>query len=152
MTQQPEGTPIPSVQDLKKLTPPELLDRLGQANYAIQEANRNAERRVNDEKIRSRQDLERLRAANSQHIKDLENQNQVLLRSLSRLQGDLDKMQEEVVTLRVRLSNGNGSYRPEEARASAVAEPIQLGTSVPIATPTPQLSGESVPQQQAKAQ
>jgi hypothetical protein len=150
MTQQPEGTPIPSVQDLKKLTQQELLDRLGQANYAIQEANRNAERRVNDEKIRSRQDLERLRAANSQHIKDLENQNQVLLRSLSRLQGDLDKLQEEVVTLRVRLSNGNG-YRSEEARASAVPE-IQLGTSVPIASPTPQLSGDAIPQQQTKTQ
>lgn len=151
MTQQDSGTPIPSNQDLKKLSQAELLERLAQANYAIQEANRNAERRVNDEKIRSKQEMDRLRTATAQHTKDLENQNQVLLRSLSRLQADLDKLQEEAVTLRVRLSNGNG-YRSDEGRPSAVAEPIQLGSSVPIAAPTPQLSGDAIPQQQIKPQ
>jgi hypothetical protein len=141
------------MQDLKKLTQPELLDRLGQANYAIQEANRNAERRINEEKIKSRQQLEQLRAATSQHTRDVESENSMLRRMLTRIQGDLDKLQEEVVILRVRLSNGNGSYRQEEGtRASAISEPIQLGSTVPIASPTPQLSGDAIPQQQPKPQ
>ena len=149
MTQQPDsGVPIPSVQDLKKLSNQELLDRLAQANYAIQEANRNAERRVNEEKQRSRQEIDRLRAATSQHTKELENSNQVLLRSLSRLQADLDKLQEENVTLRVRM---NGNYKPEENRASGVPE-VHLGTNVPIAPGTMQLSGDAIPQQPPKQQ
>ena len=145
MTQQPDsGIPIPSVQDLKKLSNQELLDRLAQANYAIQEAHRNAERRVNEEKQRSRQEIDRLRAATSQHTKELENSNQVLLRSLSRLQADLDKLQEENVTLRVRM-NGNG-YKPEESRPAGVPE-VHLGTNVPIAPGAMQLSGDAIPQQ-----
>lgn len=149
MTQQPDsGIPIPSVQDLKKLSNQELLDRLAQANYAIQEANRNAERRVNEEKQRSKQDIDRLRASTAQHNKDLENSNQVLLRSLSRLQADLDKLQEENVTLRVRM---NGGYRTEESRPSGVPE-VHLGTNVPIAPSQMQLSGDAVPQQPPKQQ
>src|SRR4029077_21204227 len=147
MNQPDSGTPIPSVQDLKKLSNQELLDRLAQANYSIQEANRNADRRVNEEKLRSKQEIDRLRAATAQHTKDVENSNQVLLRSLSRLQADLDKLQEENVTLRVRM-NGN-AYRQEDTRPPSVSE-VHLGSSVPIAPATPQLSGDAIPQQPPK--
>jgi len=154
MTQQPDsGTPIPSVQDLKKLSNQELLDRLAQANYSIQEANRNSDRRVNEEKMRSKQEIDRLRAATAQHTKDLENSNQVLLRSLSRLQADLDKLQEENVTLRVRLGNGNGNgYRGDEGRSAPISEPVHLGSNVPIAPAAPQHSGDAIPQQPPKQQ
>lgn len=152
MTQQPEqGTPIPSMQDLRKLNPQELLDKLAQANHALLEANRTWERRLGEEKLRAKQDLDRLRSANQQHMTDLEKQNMVLLRSLTRLQGDLDKLQEENVTLRVKLSNGNG-HKDEPSRPLGVAEPVQLGGTVAIAVPTPQLSGDAIPQQQPKTQ
>lgn len=142
MTQGEAGVPIPSAQDLKKLSQQELLEKLAQANFSIQEANRIAERRVAEEKARSKQEMDRLRAATSQHTRDLENQNRVLLQSLSRLQSDLDKYQEEVVTLRVRLGNG---YKSDEQSRPGMSEPVTPGSTVQIAHPSPTLSGDAIP-------
>jgi len=146
MTQQPDsGAPVPSMQDFKKLSQQELLDRLVQANHSILEANRTAERRVNEEKRRGVENLDNLRRSTAQHIKELESDKQSLLRSLTRLQAEYDKLQEETMMLRVKLSmHGNGNR--EEPRPVTMAEPVQpMGVSIPVAMPAPELTGSAIP-------
>lgn len=152
MTQQDSGTPIPSMQDLKKLSQQELLDRLLQANFAIQEARKEAERRVAEERRRAAGDLDKLRVSTAQHNRELESDNKSLQRSLTRLQADFDKLQEETMMLRVKLSmHGNG--RGEDSRPVTVAEPMQPGgVSIPITVPTPQLTGDAIPSTPKPAQ
>ncbi|HXX92247.1 MAG TPA: hypothetical protein VEN81_01355 [Planctomycetota bacterium] len=144
MTQE-SGIPLPSMQDLKKLSQQELLDRLVQASYAIQEARKDAERRVAEEKRRGNEALDKLRVSTAQHNRELESDNKSLQRSLTRLQGDFDKLQEETMMLRVKLSmHGNG--KGDESRPVTVAEPMQPGgVSIPIQVPTPQLTGDAIP-------
>lgn len=152
---QQDGFTFQSANDLKKLAPEKLIDMLVQAG-------RTAERRLLEEKQRSRADLERLRNTNSQHIRDLEEQNGTLLKMLTRVQGENDKLKSDVVTLQVRLEGAVAAAaaaaaagaRLEEAppvQKIAVAEAVAPAAGpapapIPIATNNgPSLSGEPIP-------
>jgi hypothetical protein len=99
---------------------------------------------VAEEKRRGAESLDKLRISTSQHNRELESDNKSLQRSLTRLQGDFDKLQEETMMLRIKLSmHGNGK---EDNRGVTVAEPMQPGgVSIPITVPTPQLTGDAIP-------
>lgn len=148
------GFTFQSANDLKKLPPEKLVDMLVQAGRA-------SDRRLLEEKQRSRADLERLRNTNSQHIRDLENQNGTLLKMLTRVQGENDQLKAEVVTLQVRLE---GALSTAAAAAGArldeapvqkipIAEVVASSPAsvtppapIPIATSSgPSLSGEPIP-------
>lgn len=142
-----EGIPIPQTADPKKLDPKVLVEQ-------IHEERRTAERRVAEERQRGRMELDRLRGATSQHIRDLEDQNKALLRSLSRLQLENDRLNEELVTLRVKLENNGVREEPQAAPPQPVRpasivpmpDPIRLGPTLSIVPPAaPTLGGEPVP-------
>lgn len=158
-----EGVPIPTMGDLKKLPPEQLVERIVQANRALQRKDAEWSQRL-------RQDMHQLRTATAQHVKELEEQNSTLLRSLTRLQMDNDKLKSQVTTLEVKLEaamNGHGQHRFEETtpiphlpmspRPLAQAPDI---TPTPGPTPlaiagAPLLMGESIPENkraQAQAQ
>jgi len=145
----PDGIALPQTADPRKMDPKALWDQL-------QEERRAADRRVLEEKQRSRMELERLRGATSQHIKDLEDQNKALLRSLSRLQRENDDLNREITTLQVKLDN-NGyreeapvqahpSVRTPVAPVTPVLEPPMPPSAIQIVTPAaPTLGGEAIP-------
>lgn len=92
-----QGVPIP---DPRKLSQEELIALLQKATSDLQELRRATERRLHEADVKARTDLDRLRAATSGHAKDLEAQNSALLKSLARLQMEVDALRSEVAVLR----------------------------------------------------
>lgn len=101
------GNPVP---DVKHLEQKELLERLAQANRDRQEDQKKFERQFQVQKTQAAVDIERLRATTAPHTRDLEAQVSALLKSLARLQADVERLERENLTLRVR---GNGYAEPE---------------------------------------
>lgn len=160
-----EGVPIPSMGDLKKLPPEQLVEKIVQANRALQ-------RRDGEWSLKLQQECNRLRTATAQHVKELEETNSTLLRSLTRLQMENDKLKSQITTLEVKLEaacmNGNGQRRFEEPspipvlpmspRTLAQApdlSPVPGPTPLAFAPSVPILTGETIPENkraQAQAQ
>jgi hypothetical protein len=95
-----EGIPI---QDPKKLDPKELLERLQKATTELGDVRRAAERRVLEVEAKSRADLDRLRSVTADHAKGLREENSALVKSLVRLQADVDTLREENAVMKGRL-------------------------------------------------
>jgi chromosome segregation ATPase len=95
-----EGIPI---QDPKKLEQKELLDRLQKSTAELGDVRRAAERRVLEVEAKSRADLDRLRSVTADHAKGLREENAALVKSLVRLQADVDALREENAILKGRL-------------------------------------------------
>lgn len=126
MVQPDEGFPIP---DPKQLSTKELLEKLAHANRELQEERKKADRRIYEEQAKSRMDLERLRGTTANHTRDLENQNSALLKSLSRLQMEVEKLQVENMTLRIKL-DGNGRVPTEQAPWVGVGDNPHTGMAI----------------------
>lgn len=156
MNQPAEGIPIPQRVDLSKMDPKALFDQL-------QEERRSFERRLHEANSRAKMDLDRLRASTAQHTNDLEAENKTLMKSLTRLQQENDRLNQELTILRVRLEH-NGQREAEApapfqvgappapavavpTRLAAPQDPVQLGT-IPIAAVQsgPSLDGAPIPQ------
>jgi hypothetical protein len=135
MTHPDEGVPIP---DPKQLSSKELLEKLAYANRELQEERKKVDRRIYEEQAKSRMDLERLRGTTANHTRDLENQNSALLKSLSRLQIEVEKLQVENMTLKIKL-DGNGRAPTEQTLRVGVGDHPHAGmaTSAPPASIQP---------------
>ena len=96
----PDVSAIP-VPDPKKLEHKELLERLAQMGRERQEEHQKFNRELTRLQTQAKVDIERLRATTANHTKDLENQVQALTRSLARLQGEVDRLERDNLTLRV---------------------------------------------------
>jgi len=87
-----DGVPI---QDPKKLDQKELLERLQKSTAELGDVRRAAERRVLEAEAKSKSDLDRLRSVAADPAKGLREENSALVKSLVRLQADVDTLREE---------------------------------------------------------
>lgn len=147
-----EGVAIQSMNDLKKLPVEVLIEKLMQANRALQEEKRQSARKDTEARAMIKLECDRLRSATSQHVRELEEQNTTLLKSLTRVQIENDKCKHEITTLQVKLEAAL-EYRmaitPEAAHAgralAPVAEAMHPGTSLAMPPASPALSGDPIP-------
>jgi uncharacterized protein (DUF3084 family) len=114
------GSAIP---DFKQLDHKDLLERLATANRERQDEHQKFNRTLTQVQTQARVDLERLRATTAVHTKDLEAQVSALLKSLSRLQADVERLERENLTLQVTSRNGHA----EPLRESAAGIPSLPG-------------------------
>lgn len=145
-----EGITIQSMADLKKLPPEVLIEKITASNRLVQEEKRNSARKESELQSRIRLECDRLRSATSQHVRELEEQNTTLLKSLTRLQMENDKLKQEITTLQVRIEMG--PQRMEEqisqspVRALAEGSEVSPGTPLMVAAPGPHLGGGAIPE------
>lgn len=143
-----EGVPIPRTADPKKMDPKELFDLL-------QTERRNSERALMDERQRARQQLEQLRNATSNHIRQLEDENKALLKSLTRMQNENERLSDEIVRLKMRLETGikeepaimeqHVPSIPVHPRLAVQPDVIATGAQVPVVPRGPMLRGDPLP-------
>lgn len=98
------GLALP-VPDIRHLEQKDLLERLAQANRDRQDDRLKFDRLLQAAQVNGKVDIERLRATTASHMRDLEAQNSALLKSLARLQGDVERLERENLTLRVTAGN-----------------------------------------------
>jgi septal ring factor EnvC (AmiA/AmiB activator) len=147
-----DGVPIQSMGDLKKLPVETLIEKLMQANRALQEEKRQSARKESETRNFIKIECDRLRNATSQHLRDLEDQNSTLLKSLTRLQIENDKCRHEITTLQVKLEAAL-TDRPEAPQETAHAgralapTPDGMHAGAPLAMPpaSPALTGDPIP-------
>jgi hypothetical protein len=93
-----QGVPIP-VRDPSKLSSEELVAQLQKAGAEGLELRR----KLYEVETRGKLDLDRLRAATAAHAQDLAGQNGALVKSLARLQAEVDELKIQNATLRGQL-------------------------------------------------
>ena len=108
------GSPVP---DIRHLDQKDLLERLAQANRDRQDDRQRFEKQLQTLNTQRAVDIERLRATTAGHTRDLESQNSALLKSLARLQADVERLERENLTLRVTSGSGAGTP-PQPGRAT----------------------------------
>jgi septal ring factor EnvC (AmiA/AmiB activator) len=110
-----------------------LLQDLAQWQRTVFDERRQSQRALADERERSRWEQERIRTEFGDRLRDFERQNDVLIRSLSRLQGDNERLREQVAVLRAARTNGH----PPPARERESQTPPAGYTGVPGAMMAP---------------
>lgn len=98
------GSALP---DLKHLEQKDLLERLAQATRELKDERLKFDRQLQVAQTQAKVDIERLRATTAVHVRELEAQVSALLKSLSRLQADVERLERENLTLRVMAGNGH---------------------------------------------
>lgn len=106
----------PEIPEIKRPDVQLMLQDLAQARRDLYEERRHGEKRVFEERERSRWELERVRTELTTKMSDIDRQNDALIRSLGRLQADNDRLREEVASLR--LTRANGHTEPKVAEKS----------------------------------
>jgi len=122
-----------AVPDPKKLEHKELLERLAQMGRERQEEHQKFNREIQRLQTQAKVDLERLRATTANHVTDLEKQVQALTRGLARLQGEVDRLERENLTLRVMAAQTQVPVSPPPP----VPVPGNGGISMVTAAPRP---------------
>lgn len=147
-----DGVPIQSMGDLKKLPVETLIEKLMQANRALQEEKRQSVRKEAEMRTLIKVECDRLRSATSQHTRDLEEQNSTLLKSLTRLQIENDKCKQEITTLQVKLEAALAARLeapPEPAHAgrafAPAPDPMHAGAPLAMPPASPALTGDPIP-------
>lgn len=151
-----EGVAIQSMSDLKKLPPEALIEKFQQAARALDEEKRHSARKEQDAAVRLRMECDRLRTTTAQHIREIEEQNTTLLKSMTRLQIENDKLKHEITTLQVKLEMASSNNHPRHEPAMPLplrhypeGEPLSSashpGAPLAIAAPAPVLSGDMIP-------
>lgn len=128
------GTEIP---DLKKIDVQLLIQDFAQARRDIYEERRSSEKRVSEERARSKWDMDRMRDDYQAKIKDLELGNKALIGLLSRMQHDLDQIREEKFK-KASLIEAFSDILPEKPEAKPGmldAEMARKAIPVPIVGP-----------------
>jgi regulator of replication initiation timing len=87
---------------------------IAQARRDVFEERRNADKRVSEERNRSRQEIEILRTEMSGTIKKAERENDALITALGRLREENDSLRIENAILKVAKSNGHVETKPTE--------------------------------------
>lgn len=154
-----EGVALPSIADLKKLPVEALIQKIADANRALMVEKQQSTRKDAEAAARLKLECDRLRAATSQHNRELEEQNTMLLKMLTKSQQENDKLKTEVTALQVRLDvlqagraaaqDAPGSVRAlppsQELPALPLAAAPELGTTPLAIAPGPKLEGIALP-------
>lgn len=138
-----------------------MLQDLAQSNQTIFRERRDFERRLADERERSRWEQDRIRTELGEKLRQGERENDVLVRALGRLQAENERLREELAVARAFRANGtSGSASPpaEPPAPQATTGPVHVpvhpkGAVAPMpGTPklsvfpvAPQLGGAPVP-------
>lgn len=93
-----QGVPIP---DIKHLDQKDLMEKLAASTRDRQDERVKYERMIAALEQRGKSDLDKLRSATALHTQDLEAQNKALLKAISRLQQEVDRLEKENTALRV---------------------------------------------------
>lgn len=132
-TAPPPGTggELPSIQ---KPDVQLLLQDLAAGHRTLYDERRKFERDLAYERERARYDQERIRDEYGARQREVERQNEVLIRNLGRLQGDNDALREELAVLRSKmLSAPAPAAIPAEDPATGKARPV-VGPTLPLMT------------------
>lgn len=97
-----------------------LMQDIAQARRDVFEERRNADKRVNEERERSRWEIERLRAEIGEKVKKADRENDALITALGRLREENDDLREENAILKIGRSNGH-----VEPKSQAEPEPAK---------------------------
>lgn len=110
------------IPDIRKPDIQVLLQDFAQARRDVYEERRSGDRRVSEERERSRWEMERLRADLSEKLRRAEKENDALIASLGRLHSENDRLREEVAILKMAQSNGHDKRRETQTpEASGIA-------------------------------
>lgn len=148
ITVQPAGAPPappPGASPGTEIRKPDLqvlLQDLATSHRTLFQERRDAERRIAEERERSRWEQDRIRTELGDRIRDSERQNEVLVRTLGRLQGENERLREEVAIMRAK---GNGhAETPATPPAAPQLAPAPTAPPKPMGTPVHKASFVSV--------
>lgn len=88
---------------IKKPETPDAASEIMEANRAIQEERRDAQRRIASEKERARQEIERIRADADRKLADMTAERRVLLRTIAQLQGEKEGLERDIILVKAKL-------------------------------------------------
>lgn len=139
--------PQPPQMEVPSLRVPDvqlLVQDLAQSRRDLFEERRHSSNRLAEERERSRWEAERLRSEFGSQVKNLELENEVLVRAAGRLQGENDRLREENAMLRLTKVNGHVEEKPappQEKSQDTVQNISSLprgnkSTSVPLVIPS----------------
>lgn len=121
-------------QEIRKPDLQMLLQDLATAQRTLFEERRHAERRVAEERERSRWEQERLRSELGEKLRDVERQNEVLVRTLGRFQAENEHLRVEIAVAQAERTNGYPV--PHEPQQRKDVPTVVATPSGPIPVPT----------------
>lgn len=101
------GATSEAIPDIRRPDFQLLMQDIAQARRDVFEERRNADKRVNEERERSRWEIERLRNELAEKVKKADRENDALITALGRLREENDNLREENAILKIGRSNGN---------------------------------------------
>lgn len=127
----PSGTTSPPAPAIPSLRTPDiqlLMQDYAQARRELSEEKRSSDKRVAEERERSRWETQRLRTELEAQIKGLERENEALVRTVGRIQGENDRLREENAIFRFTKTNGHTAAveeKPEkpQGKTDSIAAP-----------------------------
>jgi|FLYN01.1.fsa_nt_gi regulator of replication initiation timing len=128
----PSGMEFP---EMRKLDVQMLLQNLAEARREVSEERRHAERRVAEERERSKWEQEKIRKELSDRLAELERQNEALVLTLGRLQSENHRLREEVAYLRVLVNTRTNGREGPKASEGEKAD-SQRSSSNPFGRPS----------------
>lgn len=114
-----------------------LLQDLAQSRRDLFEERRNSGNKIAEERERSRWEQDRLRSDFHSRIKNLETENEAIVRAMGRLQGENDRLREENAVLKHVKANGHEEKTPVIQPDKQQKDVIQSLTQPPVKTMVP---------------
>ena len=141
----PQAGPGTELPEFRKMDVQVLLQDLATSHRTLYDERRNYERQLLQERDRSRFEQERIRDEYGTRVREVEKQNEVLIRNLGRVQGESDHLREELAVLRFKLSTVQAT--PAAAPAVATEPGVDLGAQGPlrVVPPATMLMGRAIP-------
>ena len=118
------------IPDIKKPDFQLLMQDNAQARRELFEERRHTQRRVEEERERSRYEVDKLRSELTDRLKKAERENDALITALGRLRQENDDLREEIAVLKVSKSNGHLAPPADTKDAGerpSIPSPISLG-------------------------
>lgn len=112
-----------------------LLQDLASSQRTLFEERRHAERRLAEERERSRWEQERIRTELLDRLKDSERQNDVLVRSLGRLQSENEKLREQIAFVKADRRPPASTESPKGDAPAAAPVPMGPSQLLPAVAP-----------------
>lgn len=134
------GTPE-VLPDIRKPDIQLLMQDLAQSRREVFESRRDGDRRVNEERDRSRWEMRRSEAEWSDRIRKAERENDALISALGRLRQENDILREENAVLKLVASNGHGDTK---SASEPEVTKVQTAPQIPQTSPFKKIGGVPV--------
>lgn len=128
-----------AIPDIRKPDVQLLMQDLAQSRREVFETRREIDRRVSEERDRSRWEQEKIRKELSDKLRDSERENNALITALGRLRGENDALREENAVLKIARFNGHVEAKPEPETK------LQPVSAIPATSPFKKLDVPMVP-------